>query len=86
MQTGITLTRDALYEEAWKTPMSRLAVEIGISDVALAKICRKLDVPIPGRGHWARVANGQKIKRPKLPKARPGRELNSPSPLASAQP
>jgi hypothetical protein len=72
MQTRITLTREALYEEAWKTPMSRLAAELGISDVALGKICRKLDVPIPGRGYWAHVTNGQKVKRPKLPNARPG--------------
>jgi hypothetical protein len=68
----ITLTREALYEQVWKTPMSRLAADFGISDVALAKICRKLDVPIPGRGYWARVTNGQKVKQPKLPKARAG--------------
>ncbi|HWZ88996.1 MAG TPA: hypothetical protein VNW92_09100 [Polyangiaceae bacterium] len=68
----ITLTRDGLYHQVWKTPMSRLAAEFGISDVALAKICKKLDVPIPGRGYWARVTNGQKVKQPKLPKARAG--------------
>lgn len=66
----VTLTREALYEQVWKTPMSRLAAEFGISDVALAKICKKLDVPIPGRGYWARVTNGQRVKQPKLPKAR----------------
>jgi hypothetical protein len=66
----ITLTREGLYQQVWKTPMSRLAAEFGISDVALAKICKKLDIPIPGRGYWARVTNGQKVKQPKLPKAR----------------
>ncbi|HEY0468577.1 MAG TPA: hypothetical protein VGC79_30490 [Polyangiaceae bacterium] len=66
----VTLMREVLYEQLWKTPMSRLAAEFGISDVALAKICKKLDVPIPGRGYWARVTNGQKVKQPKLPKAR----------------
>lgn len=70
MQERITVTRDWLYEQVWQTPMARLAVRFGISDVALAKTCRKLEVPIPGRGHWARVSNGQKVKRPKLPKAR----------------
>jgi hypothetical protein len=68
----ITLTRETLYEQVWKTPISRLAADYGISDVALAKICKKLDVPIPGRGYWARVTNGQKVKQPKLPKARAG--------------
>jgi hypothetical protein len=70
MDEHVTLTREALYEKVWKTPMSRLAAEFGISDVALAKICKKLDVPIPGRGYWARVTNGQKVKQPKLPKLR----------------
>lgn len=71
MAPSTTLTRDALFEAVWKTPMSRLARDFGISDVALAKICKKLDVPIPGRGHWARVAAGQRVRVPKLPKARP---------------
>jgi hypothetical protein len=66
----ITLTREGLYHQVWKTPMSRLAAEFGISDVALAKICKKLNVPIPGRGYWARITNGQKVERPKLPTAR----------------
>jgi hypothetical protein len=68
----VTLTREALYDKVWKTPMSRLAAEFGISDVALAKIRKKLDVPIPGRGYWARVTNGQKVKQPKLSKLRVG--------------
>ncbi len=29
----------------WATPMQRLAKELGISDVALAKTCKKLGVP-----------------------------------------
>ena len=70
MQERITVTRDWLYEQVWQNPMARLATQFGISDVALARACRKLDVPIPGRGYWARVSNGQKVKRPKLPKAR----------------
>jgi hypothetical protein len=70
MAPSTTLTRDALFAAVWKTPMTRLARDFGISDVALAKICKKLDVPIPGRGHWARVAAGQRVRVPRLPKAR----------------
>jgi hypothetical protein len=62
-----------LYEEVWKTPISRLAAEYGISDVALAKTCKRFDIPRPGRGHWARLAAGEKIKRPPLPKGVPNR-------------
>src|SRR5262249_37123100 len=40
-------------------------------DVALAKHCRRLAIPVPGRGYWARVDAGQKPYRPKLPKREP---------------
>jgi hypothetical protein len=63
----LTLSREDLYELAWSKPMSELAKDFGISDVALAKRCRKLRIPVPGRGYWARVDAGQKPYRPKLP-------------------
>src|SRR6202035_1042703 len=56
-----------LYELAWSKALSSLAKDFGISDVALAKRCRGLEIPIPGRGYWARVEAGQKPARPKLP-------------------
>jgi len=70
---SVQLTREELYEQVWKMPMSRLAAEYGISDVALAKTCKRFDIPRPGRGHWARLAAGEKIKRPPLPKGVPNR-------------
>jgi len=64
---GLTLSREDLYELAWSKPISELAKDFGISDVGLAKRCRRLGVPLPGRGYWARVDAGQKPYRPKLP-------------------
>jgi hypothetical protein len=66
-----TLSREELYELAWSKPLSSLAKDFGISDVALAKRCRRLKIPIPGRGYWARVEAGQKPARPKLPAREP---------------
>ena len=63
----ITLSRTALYELVWTKPVSELAKEFGISDVALAKRCRAINIPLPPRGYWARVAAGQKPRRPALP-------------------
>jgi hypothetical protein len=63
-----TVTREALYEEAWATPLTTLAKVYGISDVALAKVCRRLNVPLPGRGYWAKVAAGHAVKKWPLPK------------------
>jgi hypothetical protein len=62
--------REELYEKAWKMPMRILAKEYGVSDVALAKTCRKLLVPVPGRGYWAKkAANLPVAVRPRLPEA-----------------
>jgi hypothetical protein len=66
-----TVTREELYEQVWTTPMLRLAVQYGVSNVALGKTCRRLNIPTPGRGYWARLAAGEKLKRPPLPKASP---------------
>jgi hypothetical protein len=70
--TTTKVTRAELYELVWRTPMSRLAAEFGVSDVALAKTCRRLSVPRPGRGYWAQIAVGRKVKRPGLGKPPPG--------------
>jgi len=59
--------REELYERVWKTPMHRLAKEFGYSDVGLAKLCEKHNIPRPGLGYWRRVELGQKPERPPLP-------------------
>jgi hypothetical protein len=63
----LTLSREDLYELVWSKPMADLAKDFGISDVGLAKRCRRLGVPVPGRGYWARVDAGQAPYQPKLP-------------------
>ncbi|MEO8401857.1 MAG: hypothetical protein ABI597_08705 [Gammaproteobacteria bacterium] len=37
----VQLTREELYEEVWKRPLQQLAKDLWMSDVGLAKICRK---------------------------------------------
>jgi hypothetical protein len=66
-----TLTRDQLYEDVWSRPVIQIAKDLGISDVALAKICRRLSVPLPPRGYWARIAAGRPARKPDLPKTLP---------------
>ncbi|WP_457797052.1 hypothetical protein [Methylocystis sp. S23] len=48
------ITREQLYDLVWSESMQNLSKQIGISDVAIAKHCRKLGVPTPERGYWAR--------------------------------
>lgn len=63
---GTQVSRQTLYNHVWSTPMARLSKEYGISDVALAKICKKLKVPYPGRGYWRRKETGKSVKQPPL--------------------
>lgn len=65
--TPPTITREELYEKVWTTPMVALAEEFGISDVALAKRCRRWNIPCPPRGYWAKLAAGRNPQRGQLP-------------------
>ncbi|MGO8925419.1 MAG: hypothetical protein ACLQU3_00635 [Limisphaerales bacterium] len=60
-------SRQELYDLIWSTPASNLAAHFGISDVAIAKHCKKLNVPRPTRGYWAKVAAGHKPRKKPLP-------------------
>jgi hypothetical protein len=53
-------TREQLYDLVWSEPMQRLAKQIGISDVAIAKHCRKLGVPVAERGYWNKLQVGSR--------------------------
>lgn len=66
--SSITLTREQLYERVWSQPTIKIAAELGLSDVAVKKMCRRMNVPTPPRGYWARLAAGQKLRKPALPK------------------
>lgn len=65
MQTNIS--RETLYELVWTTPVKTLAAQHGISDVAFAKTCKQHDIPLPPRGHWAKLEAGKKVYRQPLP-------------------
>jgi len=59
--------RQTLYEEVWSEPVTIIARRYGLSDVGFAKICRKLRVPLPSRGYWAKVKAGKVMRRVPLP-------------------
>jgi hypothetical protein len=58
MDKTFVVTREQLYEEVWSTPLTALSKKYGISDVALGKICSRLNVPKPGLGYWAKIDAG----------------------------
>ena len=63
----VVYSRDALYEQVWREPATKVALRYSISSVALGKICRELCVPVPGRGYWAQHAFGKAPQKPALP-------------------
>jgi hypothetical protein len=65
--SNIKLSRDDLYKKVWEQPVSVVAKEYGISDVGLAKICRRLQVPVPGLGYWSKKQHGKPVKQIPLP-------------------
>jgi hypothetical protein len=59
----VRLTREELYQQVWLVPMRTLAQRFGLSDVGLAKTCKRMVVPVPGRGYWANKAAGKRVKQ-----------------------
>lgn len=78
--------REQLYELVWTAPRLEIAQHLGVSDVALGKLCRRAGIPMPARGYWARTEAGQQLDRAPLLKAPDGcpellriRGINTPS-------
>ncbi|MDQ8757367.1 hypothetical protein RCO27_14145 [Sphingosinicella sp. LHD-64] len=65
-------SRQEFYDLVWSKPMTHLAKEFALSDVALHKVCRKHDIPKPPVGWWAKKTAGRKVRQTALPKAREG--------------
>ncbi|NCB72089.1 MAG: hypothetical protein EOM45_10000 [Clostridia bacterium] len=59
--------RQTLYEEVWSEPVYKVAKRYGISNVAIAKTCKKMHIPIPGKGYWNKILAGQDLEKAPLP-------------------
>lgn len=59
-------TRQELYQPIWQEPTRKVAERLGISDVGLAKVCRKYHIPRPWRGYWREKETGKRPRQPKL--------------------
>lgn len=63
----VTLTRQQLYDRIWSVSAVQLAKELGVSDVAISKACKRHQIPKPPLGYWAKLAAGKAPPRPALP-------------------
>jgi hypothetical protein len=82
--------REKLYKEVWDSPMIEVCKQYGVSDVALAKTCKKLKIPRPSAGYWAKKAAGKTPSKPRMypfekaPKI-PIRQIEDPKPRLAAE-
>jgi hypothetical protein len=61
------ITRQELYKLVWETPTRHLCKRFGLSDVGLAKTCKRFQIPRPSYGYWAKKAAGGDVRRTPLP-------------------
>lgn len=52
--------------------MRTLAPRFNLSDVGLAKICKKYAIPRPPVGYWSKLEHGKAVTKPKLPSVQDG--------------
>lgn len=64
---GYQFSRSELYALVWAEPVRTVAKRLGVSDVGLAKACRYADIPLPGKGYWAKKEAGKPIRAVALP-------------------
>lgn len=50
--------KQELEKIIWSKPTVKIAADLGVSDVAIAKLCKKLEIEKPPRGYWAKVDAG----------------------------
>ena len=71
MHKEYRIERNQLYELVWSKPLTEVAKEYSVSDKAIAKICDKLNVPVPGVGYWRKIEVGEDLPKQKLPDVPP---------------
>ena len=54
-----SITSEELNKLIWSKPTTEIAKDFKVSDVAVAKLCKKLGVEKPPRGYWRLVETGR---------------------------
>jgi hypothetical protein len=62
------IDRKELWKSLWDRPAVRVAGELGISNNALAALCRAHKIPRPRAGHWTKVEHGTQPDPTPLPR------------------
>jgi len=57
-QRKFEIEPDELLLAVWTEPVTSVAASFDVSDKAIEKRCKRLNVPKPPRGYWAKIQNG----------------------------
>jgi len=68
-QTYNVYNRETLYKEVWEAPVTEVAKRYKVSDVAIHKVCKSLNIPTPPAGYWAKLRTGKPVTTIPLPKS-----------------
>ncbi|MCA9872105.1 MAG: hypothetical protein KC441_00560 [Anaerolineales bacterium] len=55
----LTISPEELKEVVWQMPTTHIAEELGVSDKAIEKRCKKFGITKPPRGYWVKLYAGQ---------------------------
>lgn len=53
------ISKEDLLVMVWEMPTTKVAEILGVSDVAVAKRCKKFGIPKPPRGYWEKLKAGK---------------------------
>ncbi|MCF2650589.1 hypothetical protein [Niallia circulans] len=59
--------REKLYDEVWNKPLAEIAKKYKVSEATMRKHLKRLIIPLPPRGHWQKIINGESVQRIDLP-------------------
>lgn len=63
-------TRKELFDQVWSSPMTKVAIDYGVTSTALKKTCTRHEIPTPERGYWAKLQHGKPVAgKPELASA-----------------
>lgn len=68
-QTYNVYDREILYKEVWAAPVTEVAKKYKVSDVAIHKVCKSLEIPTPPLGYWAKLRAGKPVAKTPLPQS-----------------
>ncbi len=64
-----TISRSELYQLIWAEPTTKVSPRFGLSDVGLAEVCKRYDIPRPPVGYWVQKQFGKQPAQTPLPPA-----------------